>query len=58
MQKKNQHEDLFQEVTTLNNKLNYAEQNLAKNRDEWKMEKTEFLQKVIHFVFYFASLIK
>jgi len=46
---KQKNEDLFQEITTLNNKLNFSEQNLNKYKDEWKFEKNEFSQTVFKF---------
>lgn len=46
---KQKNEDLFQEIATLNNKLNFSEQNLNKYKDEWKLEKNEFSQTVFKF---------
>ena len=41
-----QNEELSQELVVLANKLNVAEQQLVKIKEEWKLEKNEYMQKV------------
>jgi hypothetical protein len=60
---KQKNEELFQEITSLNNKLNFSEQNLNKHRDEWSLEKSELSQIVSNYIKqilrnYFLSFVK
>lgn len=60
---KHKNEEHFQEITSLNNKLNFSEQNLVKHRDEWNMEKSELSQIVSNYIKqmfrnYFLSFLK